>query len=96
MPQELSSQSTGSQELTSAGGGGFNTTTGFATGSICTSSGTFRSSSKYLDSIVCLAAGEPFPPDTNGKKTTWYALSPSLSSNKDGSFTSVKVEAGAV
>ena len=70
--------------------------TGFATGSICTSSGTFRSSSKYIDAVVCLAAGEPFPPDVNGKKTTWYALSPSLSSNKEGSFTSVKVEAGAV
>jgi hypothetical protein len=94
MPQELSA--TGSQELTTGGSGGFNTTTGFATGATCTSSGTYRSSSKYIDAVIALAAGELFPPDINGKKTTWYALSPSLSSNKDGSFTSVKVEAGAI
>jgi len=94
MPQQ---QEATAQELTAGGGtGGFNTTTGFNTGATCTASGTYRCSSRYLDSILAIAAGEIFPADVLGKKTTWYALSTSLSSNKDGSFTSVKVEAGTV
>jgi len=91
MPQELTSQ-----ELTANGGGGFNTTTGFATGTTCTASGTYRSSTKYMDIVAVFAAGDVFTAGSDGKKTTWYALSSSLSTNKDGSFTSVKVEAGAI
>ena len=90
MPQELTSQ-----ELT-AGGGGGNTTTGFATGTKCTTSGTYRASNKYMDTIALFAAGETFLPFLDGKKTTWFLLTPTLSTNRDGSFTSVKVEAGTV
>ena len=79
-----------------AGNGGFSTTTGFATGTICQSSGTFRASNKYMDAVLIFAAGEVFLPFLDGRKTTWYALSPTLSTNKDGSFTSVKVVAGTV
>ena len=92
MPQEATSQ-----ELTSGGGiNGGSTTTGFATGTTCTSSGTYRSSTKYMDTIALFAAGEVFTVGIDGKKTTWYPLTRSLSTNKDGDFTSVKVEAGAV
>ena len=85
------------QETSLAGGnGGFSTTTGYATGTICQSSGTFRASNKYIDAVLVYAAGEVFLPFVDGRKTTWYALSPSLSTNKDGSFTSVKVVAGTI
>lgn len=77
-----------------AGGGGGSSSLGFPTGSTCTSSGTYRASNKYMDSVLVLAAGEEFPPFVDGKKTTWYALTSSLSSNKSGSFSSVKVDAG--
>lgn len=95
MPQELTSQETTSQELT-AGGNGGSTTTGFATGTVCQTSGTYRSSTRYLDVVAPFAKGDIFTAGSDGKKTTWYALTPSLSTNKDGSFTSVKVEAGTI
>ena len=82
--------------LVGGSNGGFNTTTGFATGTTCTSSGTYRASNKYIDTVQIYAAGEIFRPFLDGRKTTWFALSPSLSSNKSGSFTSVKVEAGTI
>jgi hypothetical protein len=91
MQQELT---TSNQELTAGGGG--NLSTGFATGSTCTTSGTYRCSNKYMDMVMVVAAGDVFLPGPDGKKTTWYALTSSLSTNKEGSFTSVKVEAGAV
>ncbi|HKG98275.1 MAG TPA: hypothetical protein VKA97_10690 [Pyrinomonadaceae bacterium] len=84
------------ESLSSGGNGSFSTTTGYATGTICQSSGTFRASNKYMDAVLVYAAGEVFLPFVDGKKTTWYALSPSLSTNEDGSFTSVKVVAGSV
>jgi len=77
-------------------GGGFNTTTGFATGTKCTSSGTFRASNKYMDIVQIYAAGEVFLVGADGKKTTWYALSPAIATNKDGGFDSVKVEPGTI
>ena len=92
MNQDFQQQS--SESLVNAGG--FNTTTGFATGTTCNSSGTYRASNKYMDIVMAYAAGEPFLPGPDGKKTVWYALSPALSTNKDGGFNSVKVEAGAV
>ena len=96
MPQQ---ESTASQELTAGGcgsSGGFNTTTGFNTGQTCTSSGTYRASNKYMDIVCLFAAGDVFPAGADGKKTTWFALTPALTTNKEGSFTSVKVEAGTV
>lgn len=97
MPQELTSQDTTSQELTAGGnGGGGNTSTGFATGTVCTESGTYRSSTKYMDIVAVFGKGDVFTAGVDGKKTTWYPLTTTLSTNKDGSFTSVKVEAGAI
>jgi hypothetical protein len=93
MPQEATATS---QELTADGGGSINTSTGFATGTKCTSSGTYRSSTKYMDIIAAFGVGDEFPPGSDGKKTTWVALTSGVSTNKDGSFTSVKVEAGTV
>jgi hypothetical protein len=75
-----------------AGGGFNNGSGGFATGSTCTTSGTYKASNKYLENIVVLAAGEQFPLFSDGKKTTWYALTPSA----NGSFDSVKVVAGTI
>ena len=66
--------------------------TGFATGSTCTSSGTYRAFNKYMDNILVLAAGDVFPPFSDGKKITWYALGPSTKSG----FESVRVEAGTI
>ena len=84
------------QDTLVSGNGGFNTTTGFATGTTCTSSGTYRASNKYMDIIQVYAAGEVFLTGADNKKTTWYALSPTLSTNSDGSFSSVKVAPGNV
>lgn len=79
-----------------AGGGSGSTSLGFTTGTKCTSSGTFRASNRYMDIVALIAAGDVFPPFCDGKKTTWFALSSSLSSNDGGSFRSVKVDAGTV
>lgn len=78
-------------------GGGNNTSLGFATGTKVTSSGTYRASNKYMDIVLVLAAGEIFPAFSDGKKTTWYPLSPTLSSKDGGGgFRSVKVDAGTI
>ena len=84
------------QDALAGGNGGFNTTTGYATGTACPSSGTYRCSNKYMDIVMAIAQGEIFLAGPDGKKTTWYALSPSLSTNSDGSFSSVKVAPGTV
>jgi len=85
------------QDTVAAGGnGGFSTTTGYATGATVPASGTYRASNKYLDIILAMAAGEIFLAGPDGRKTTWYALASNLSTNKDGSFSSVKVSAGTV
>jgi hypothetical protein len=85
------------QDTLSAGGNtSFNTTTGYATGSTVPASGTYRASNKYLDTIQVYVVGEIFRPFVDGKKTTWYALSPTLSTNNDGSFSSVKVAPGTI
>jgi hypothetical protein len=49
-----------------------------------------------MDIVMIYAAGDIFLPFVDGRKTTWYALTPSLSTNKSGSFDSVKVVAGTV
>jgi hypothetical protein len=48
--------------------------------------------------VALYAAGEIFRTMIDGRKTTWYALTKTATSgfSNDGSFTSVKVEAGAV
>jgi len=55
-------------------------TTGFATGTVCKKSGTYRASNKYLENIIVMAEGEVFPPFSDGTKTIWY---PRSSSTKD-------------
>lgn len=84
------------QELT-AGGNGGNTTTGYATGTKVLTSGTYRCSNKYMDLVMVYAAGDVFFAGPDGKKTTWYALAPSLSTkDSGGGFRSVKVDAGTI
>ena len=95
MSQDLVQQDA-TQESLAGGNGGFNTTTGYATGTICPASGAYRASNKYMDAVVVMGKGEPFLLGPDGKKTTWYRLTSSLSSNKDGSFSSVKVQAGTL
>ena len=85
------------QDSIAAGGNGaYSTTTGYATGTICQRSGNYRASNKYMDIVVAYAKGDLFLPGADGKKTTWYALTADLSTNKDGSFGAVKVAAGTV
>ena len=92
MSQDLVQDSTN----LSAGGGNGSTSTGFVTGTTCTTSGTYRASNKYMDIVAIYVVGEVFRAFVDGKKTTWYPLTTSLSTNQDGSFTSVKVDAGTV
>ena len=90
--QELASQDL-SQDLTadsSFKNGG--TTSSFATGTTCTSSGTYRAFNKYLENIIVMGVGDVFPPFSDGRKTTWSTLTPSTTD----SFTSVKVAAGTI
>ena len=80
-----------------AGGGNGGTAFGFVTGSTCTSSGTYRASNKYMDIVAIYVAGEVFRTFVDGKKCTWFALAPSLTTKDgDGGFRSVKVDAGTI
>ena len=82
--------------LVEGGGNGGSTTLGFATGTTCTSSGTYRCSNKYMDIVAIYVVGQIFLAGGDGKKTTWFPLTKSLSSNSDGGFRSVKVDAGTI
>jgi hypothetical protein len=73
---------------------GFNTTTSYSTGSVCQFSGTYVAKNKYMDLFGLYAKGEIFRVGPDGKKTTWTALTPTLSTNNDGGFNSVKVSPG--
>jgi hypothetical protein len=84
------------QDLLEGGGGGGGSIPGFATGTTCANSGTYRATNKYLNIILVVEKGEVFPPFSDGKKTTWYALTASSSSNKGGSFESVRVAPGTI
>ena len=75
---------------------GFNTTTSYSTGSVCQFSGTYVAKNKYMDLFGLYAKGEIFRVGPDGKKTTWTALTPTLSTNNDGGFNSVKVSPGTV
>ena len=76
--------------------GGFNTTTSYSTGTVCPRSGTYVAKNKYMDTIQLYAKGDIFRVGPDGKKTSWTALTSSLSTNTDGGFNSVKVSPGAV
>lgn len=93
--QQMAVDNTQESQLV-GGNGGFNTTTGYVTGASVPFSGTFRASNRYMDIVVLYAIGEIFLPFCDGKKATWYALTKSLTTNKEGSFSSVKVDAGAI
>jgi hypothetical protein len=79
-----------------SGGNSFNTTTSYSTGTVCQFSGTYVAKNKYMDIIGVYAKGEVFRVGPDGKKTTWTALTPTLSTNNSGSFDSVKVVAGTI
>ena len=90
MPQELTSQ-----ELTAGGNSSF--TTGFATGTTCTRTGSYKAENKYMQAIVVVVNGAKFPNFIDGKKTTWYALSsPSTTTSTNDGFESTKVAAGTL
>ena len=74
---------------------GFNTSTSYSTGSVCQFSGTYVAKNKYMDLFGLYAKGEIFRVGPDGKKTTWTALTPTLSTNNDGGFNSVKVSPGS-
>ena len=93
MNQDLVAQQ---DSVASTGNGNYSTTTGYATGTICQRSGNYRASNKYMDIVVPYAKGDVFFAGPDGKKTTWYALTATLSTNSSGSFSSVKVDAGTL
>lgn len=76
------------------GSNSFNTTTSYATGTVCQFSGTYVAKNKYMDIIGLYAKGEIFRVGPDGKKTTWTALTPTTSTNNAGGFDSVKVLPG--
>ena len=81
----------------STGSNNFNTTTSYASGTVCQFSGTYVARNKYMDLFGLYAKGDIFRNGADGKKTTWTALTQTISTNTaDGGFNSVKVEAGAV
>ncbi len=88
MPQELASQ-----ELTA---GGTTFTTGFASGTVCQRTGSYKAENKYMQAIVVVTKDSKFPNFIDGKKTTWYALSSTTTATtSDGGFESAKVAPGA-
>jgi len=70
-------------------------TTSYATGTVCPKTGSYKSSNKYMDTIVVFSKGDVFPAGTDGNRTSWSPLSTSTDGGKEG-FTSVKVAAGSV
>ena len=78
------------------GSNSFNTTTSYSTGTACQFSGTYIAKNRYMDIVGLYAKGEIFRVGPDGKKTTWTALTSTVSTNSSGSFDSVKVDAGTV
>lgn len=70
-------------------------TTGYATGTICPRTGSYKSSNRFMDTIIPMVKGDKFPTGPDGSKTTWTALSTSTDSTKT-EFESVKVTAGTM
>src|SRR6185369_12047643 len=97
MNQELQQQSTQeSLVVDSTGSNSFNTTTSYSTGTVVQFSGTYIAKNRYMDIVGLYAKGEIFRVGPDGKKTTWTALTSTVSTNSSGSFDSVKVDAGTV
>lgn len=67
---------------------------GYASGSVCPKTGSYKSTNNYVDTIVAVAKGDKFPSGADGGKTTWTALSTATDGNKTG-FDSVRATAGA-
>ena len=85
-----------SQELVAGGGG--NTTTSFATGSICPKTGLYKTSDGKVQVIEYYSAGDAFrlSPSGNGtKKCTWSRVTLASDGGK-ASFNAVMVEAGTI
>lgn len=79
------------------GSNNFNTTTSYASGTVCQFSGTYVARNKYMDLFGLYAKGDIFRNGADGKKTSWTALTKNLSSNNsDGGFNTVKVDAGTI
>jgi len=81
--------------LDATGSNNFNTTTSYSTGTVCQFSGTYVARNKYMDIVGLYAKGDIFRVGPDGKKTTWSALTSTLSTNDGGGFDSVKVVAGS-
>ena len=78
------------------GGGGFNLTTSYATGTVVPVSGTYVAKNKYMDLFQVYGKDEIFGTDATNKKYTWQALNPATTTANDGGFNSVKVSPGTV
>ncbi len=78
------------------GGGGFNTTTSYATGTVVPLSGTYVAKNKYMDLFQVYGKDEIFGTDARNQKCTWTALNPATTMSKDGGFNSVKVSPGTI
>jgi hypothetical protein len=98
MSQDFAVNNTQDAGTTDSARIGNTSTGGFATGTTCPSSGTYRAENKYMTVVAIYAAGEIFRTMTDGKKCTWYALTKTATSgfSDGGSFSSVKVEPGTV
>ena len=67
------------------------TPTGFATGTKCTKTGTYRASNKYLEIVIPVEEGDEFPTFADGEKTIWYPITASTKST----FEPVKAAPGS-
>ena len=88
MPQQVQTQALES--------GGATFTTGYASGTVCPRTGSYKSENKYMNAIVVVVAGAKFPNFLDGKKCTWLALSTTTAgTTADGGFESARVAPGA-
>ena len=78
------------------GSNSFNTTTSYATGTVCQFSGTYVAKNKYMDLFQVYGKDEIFGTDARNQKCTWQALNPATTTSKDGGFNSVKVSPGTI
>ena len=66
------------------------TPTGFATGTKCTKTGTYRAANEFLEIVIPVKEGDEFPAFADGSKTMWYPITPSTKST----FEPIKVSPG--
>lgn len=67
------------------------TPTGFATGTKCTKTGTYRAANEYLEIVIPVKEGDEFPTFADGSKAMWYPITPSTRST----FEPIKVSPGS-